>query len=229
MGELRKLLVFAVFRHKTLVSDSALHTYLTMTEGGAKEVISLNVTPEQRDTIRALFFHTGDTGWDYEIAISEANSILKQESQQGAQPMVNQSSRQSPAVRVVREAPNHWQPVELPQDLGLMECPYCLCSPCITDEMNRQLWWENEHFPPNNLNNIARKAKYKYFWAMMAARDIWEDPRYKARKQQALGMDPRRHQYVYHRRDLMPDCVLKKVRNWHPNPGGRPYMGHYWY
>jgi hypothetical protein len=57
---------------------------------------------------------------------------------------------------------------------------------------------------------------------------LWQDPRYVARKRAALHQDPRRRNYVYHRRDLMPKCVLVLVRSWFPNPPNVPYMGHMW-
>jgi hypothetical protein len=120
------------------------------------------------------------------------------------------------------------------QQEDAVECPYCLCRPCITNDNNRQMWWETEQQPARAENSGTRKRLYKYFWTMLYHRLVWEDPRYIARKQAALGQDPRQQQLAWsgtrfiHERDLMPECVLKLVRWWLPNPAKVPYMGHKW-
>ena len=57
--------------------------------------------------------------------------------------------------------------------------------------------------------------------------------RYITRKDTILKKDNRRKEYAWcgspsDKRDVMPDCVLKIVRHWYPNPSGKPYMGHKW-
>jgi hypothetical protein len=69
---------------------------------------------------------------------------------------------------------------------------------------------------------------YKRFWTNLFHRNVWQDPSYLVRKSAALRQDTRRRNYVYHRRDLMPKCVLVLVRSWFPNPPYVPYMGHMW-
>ncbi|KAJ8303652.1 LOW QUALITY PROTEIN: hypothetical protein KUTeg_018762 [Tegillarca granosa] len=73
--------------------------------------------------------------------------------------------------------------------------------------------WEDEPLPLGENNNKERKERYKYFW-----KDI--------KKENPINKDPQRKQFVWHKRDIMPLCVLKLVRNWYPNPEGKPYMGH---
>ena len=109
------------------------------------------------------------------------------------------------------------------------ECPFCFCSPCVTSDDNRQSWWLHNSKPANALNSKSRKKCYKSFWTMMYHRRAWLDERYKIKKRIAMGLDPRRNRYEWiHRRDIMPDCVLKLVRFWYPNPEDIPYMGHTW-
>ncbi|CAG2248414.1 unnamed protein product [Mytilus edulis] len=108
------------------------------------------------------------------------------------------------------------------------DCPFCLCKPCIIDENNIQMWWETEGQQRHRRNNSLRKEKYKYFWTMLYHRDVWRDDRYQERKLQALARDPKFKNFIWHKRDIMPNCVLKLVRNWHPNPDNIPYMGHLW-
>ena len=54
---------------------------------------------------------------------------------------------------------------------------------------------------------MLRKSDYACFWTNLFHRNVWQDPRYLVRKRAALRQDPRRRNYVYHRRDLMPKCV----------------------
>ena len=90
------------------------------------------------------------------------------------------------------------------------------------------MWWENEMQPKHSRNHCLRKEKYKYCWTMMFHREVWKDDRYLAKKQLALERDPKYKKFIWHKRDIMPLCVLKLVRSWHPNPDSIPYMGHLW-
>ena len=47
---------------------------------------------------------------------------------------------------------------------------------------------------------------------MMMHRRVWDDPRYKQKKQSALQRDPSYKHFVWHRRDIMPKCELSAVR-----------------
>lgn len=120
------------------------------------------------------------------------------------------------------------QHFRIQQDHNSSECIYCYCRPCITDEVNRQLWWETDTHPKHRRNRNLRKEIYKRFWTMMYHRDVWNHPCYVHKKRRALEQDPRFRNLVWHRRDIMPDCVIKCVRGWFPNPDNIPYMGHLW-
>ena len=52
--------------------------------------------------------------------------------------------------------------------------------------------------------------------------------RYIVMKADAMSQDHRRQRYDWHKRDIMPKCVVSLARHWFPNPGGFPYMGHMW-
>ena len=58
--------------------------------------------------------------------------------------------------------------------------------------------------------------------------EAWNDPRYLAEKLKALQSDPRHRKYEWHRRHIMPKCVLSLVRMGFPNPDGVPYMAYLW-
>ena len=170
----------------------------------AKSLMSLYVTQEQRELIYAMWAHND---WDIEEATSHSPGPVELD---------------GPITDFVIE-----------QSSTDQECGFCLCRPCITDQTNRQMWWETESHAADQSNSSLRKPIYKRFWTMLLHRRVWDDPRYKARKQHALQSDPQRLVTAWsgpgvHPRDIMPDCVLKLVRGWFPNPPDRPYMGHKW-
>ena len=163
----------------------------------SQSLISLQVTEEQKQAIRELFAREQ---WEYiEIENNEISENIENTVEQHT----------------------------IDHDPNSDECEYCLCRPCITDERNRQSWWENESHAPHKRNSALRKDKYKRFWTNLFHRRVWSDPRYLLRKQNALLRD-RQDDDVYHRRDLLPKCVIKIVRGWLPNASGKAYMGHKW-
>jgi hypothetical protein len=59
---------------------------------------------------------------------------------------------------------------------------------------------------------------------MMANIGGWNTAQYIAKKQLHGGGD----NVTYHKREIMPQCVLDLCRQKYPNPKGQPYMGHKW-
>lgn len=168
-----------------------------------RSILAIQVTETQRETIRHLFNHND---WDFqEVPIEESTdqSNLSNNDQETEEFIIYQN-----------------QEAEV--------CQYCLSRPCITSETNRQMWWIEEPETPNRSNTHRRKDKYKRFWTMLFHRNVWADPRYKERKRRFLQHDPRRRNHAYHRRDIMPKCVVDLVRHWLPNLKDQPYMGHMW-
>ena len=45
------------------------------------------------------------------------------------------------------------------QDDNFDEYLYCFCRPCITNERNRQLWWETDYQIEHERNSQLRKYK----------------------------------------------------------------------
>ncbi|KAK3084789.1 hypothetical protein FSP39_019086 [Pinctada imbricata] len=162
--------------------------------------VSLMITEEQKSRIFELF---EENDWEIE-EVPESQDTAPMEVDSG------------------------YEPFRIPQDDNSTECVYCFCKPCITDERNRQLWWETENHAARQNNHALRKEKYKSFWTMLFHRGVFLDPRYMAIKEEALKRDPRRRNLLWHRRDILPKCVLEMVRSWFPNPVGVPYMGHMW-
>lgn len=174
-----------------------------MEETEEKSILAIEVTETQRETIRHLFAHHE---WEFnEVPIEDDGNQVQEEQNNDdvADFVINQNDEEE-------------------------ECIHCLCRPCITSETNRQMWWLEDPEAPNRSNSQRRKDKYKRFWTMLFHRNVWKDPRYIQRKRNALQQDPRRKNYIYHRRDLMPKCVVTVVRHWLPNPNDQPYMGHMW-
>ena len=182
--------------------------------------VTLDLSQEQLNTVESLFMHYD---WEYkEINRSNINECLKSD-----------NSTQTVPNNGIHEHGSQIEQIEcaefrIDQDVNAEECQYCYCRPCITNEANRQLWWELHDTEPSDRNHGLRKEKYKRFWTMMFHRYAWEDQRYKIKKEAALKNDPRFKKYIWHRRDIMPKCVLQLVRQWLPNTLGTPYMGHLW-
>lgn len=172
------------------------------TNQNSTTVLSLEVTNEQKDAIFHFFAHND---WDFREVRKEKNDELTEE-----------------------DLDCDYEEYSVQQNPELPECPYCFCRPCITDECNKQLWWEDENHEPHERNSFLRKDKFKRFWTNLFHRGVWNDPRYLTRKRNALRRDKPRKKYVYHRRDIIPKCVLELVRRWFPNPSDQPYMGHKW-
>ena len=69
----------------------------------------------------------------------------------------------------------------------------------------------------------------------MSYRNAWSDERYLHKKQLALQQEVNRQndEIVWAGRvsvrEIMPDCVLKFVRNLYPNLPQYTYMGHKWH
>lgn len=105
------------------------------------------------------------------------------------------------------------------------ECPFCLCSPCVTTSRPR---WLGIGQRPRAGNNLLRKKKYKKYWKMIKDRGAWDDPRYLQRKDTAQGHANGDIAWLPSVREIMPECVLKLVRGLFPNLPGIPYMGHRW-
>lgn len=185
----------------------------------AKE-ITLQLSDDQLDNLRGVFYHFG---WDFDsVVVNENSSSVDAETQTTAICKPDEVSDNT------EENHEDYEPFRIQQDENFDECPHCFCKPCITDVVNKQLWWEDEPHPGHARNKNLRKETYKRFWTMMYHRNVWNHPNYIQKKMSALQRDPRYRNVVYHRRDIMPNCVLKCVRGWFPNPENVPYMGHLW-
>ena len=101
------------------------------------------------------------------------------------------------------------------------ECEHCLQDPCITGHQHDFL---GPGQPPSDLNSCIRKNIYRRYWKVMQNVGGWTDPRYLRRKVQIAGGE----WAVYHRREVMPKCVLLQARELYPNPASIPYMDHLW-
>ena len=167
------------------------------------QILTINVTEEQEKELKA--FYTSKK-WDWNGIVTEVNDDVEEFDPENVKPGYL-----------------------IKHDEDKEECPHCLCSPCITDQNNRQLWWPVPYAQPNRFNNKLRKKCYKNFWTWLFHKDVWRDPRYRQRKEHALGVDRRHNRFVWlHKRDIMPNCVVSTVRLWYPNEPNVNYMGHLW-
>ena len=160
--------------------------------------LTLEVSEQQRGEILG-FIQT--RGWSVEEIVTEEEVVERP----------SPSSNDQDIFPMARHQPNY------------NECPHCFCSPCITDDINKQLWWPDETVLPSVLNSNKRKDIYRRFWGMLSNCGAWADPCYLAKK-----TDARHGDGTWHRREIMPDCVVEKCREWFPNVEKSQYMGHKW-
>lgn len=112
------------------------------------------------------------------------------------------------------------------------ECRHCLCAPCITTFPQA---WLGLGQAPRPGNNGIRKKLYKHYWRVLHGKGLWMDVRYLQRRKRLLDIYKQENAdneaiiAVGSMREIIPDCVLDKVRNLYPNPKSVPYMGHRWH
>ena len=185
--------------------------------------VTLELNNFQFETIRNLFGHYD---WDMKIVDeAEKGGNAQVNAEQGTQTENGQNTTDQDSTE--QEEDDNTQ-FTIPQSQSEEECIYCFCRPCITNERNRQMWWHTQAEAPHQRNSGFRKEHYKRFWTMLLHRGAWNDDRYILMKQDAMSRDRRTQRFDWHRRDIMPKCVVSLVRQWFPNPGGFPYMGHMW-
>ena len=182
-----------------------------------RHMLCLLVTEEEEKLIIGMMQHN-----DMDIIRVDQNSL--DSSDMGTPHAV--TSGQDANVDHVDEEPED-PPIPRYID-GHPECPFCFCAPCVTSDNFRQSWWPSRNARPSRLNRPARNKVYKRFWSAMYNRGVWKDPQYVAKKLNALQQDRRLKNYVSHRRDIMPNCVVKTVRAWLPKTDNEHYVGHLW-
>ena len=101
------------------------------------------------------------------------------------------------------------------------ECPHCLLSPCITEGGNDGEFVGGGSQGPCVENQGIRHRLYRRHWTHLDFLGVWQKPIYLARKVQSAG----REWVLVVKREIMPVCVLKKVRTLYPNPSGVPCVG----
>lgn len=175
---------------------------------------NLRISDEQFESMRYFFSHHG---WDWDSCLQSVTH--------------DSSTSQNEELYVQADSVPNVAPI-IPRNLNSNECPDCFSQPCVLDKSNEQSWWPNRTALPKKGNRALRRKLYKKFWTMLCHRGVWKDDRYVQRKLSAIARDRRHHHFVWlsntHRRDLMPNCVIRQVRKWFPNLPGQEYVGHLW-
>ena len=175
----------------------------------AQKVLTLKLSEEQAEQIKGFINFK-----NWEVEVKEQNVYSSQ-----------------PAQENIRQETN--DPF---QDSSQEECPFCLLQPCVT--LIEQAWFGDGR-DACLTNRGIRKEKYRKFWSTLSYRGAWNEARYIAKKELTLQQqdDAENGIIVWTRprgrphsvREIMPDCVLKFVRNLYPNPPQYQYMGHKWH
>ena len=168
-------------------------------------LVTLSLSNEKLHALKAYFAHN-DWNWNDSVRRSD-DAQDDDEDDQPSAPLI--------------------QPV-----VGEHECGDCFCTPCVTSDCNRQMWWPSTSSQPSVRNTKKRKHLYKKFWAMLSHRGAWIDSRYVTRNTRAVSIDKRQNRFIWQShgyvREIMPNCVVRQVREWLPNLESQPYMGHLW-
>ena len=101
--------------------------------------------------------------------------------------------------------------------------PHCFLSPCVTT-YNRDAHWIGPGHPPAPENSTQRRVICRKIWGCIANLGAWQIPQYIQKKRNVGGGAA----YVHHKRDVMPNCMVKLSRNLYLNPKNKEYMGHKW-
>ena len=97
-------------------------------------------------------------------------------------------------------------------------CPLCFLHPCVASLPSE---WLGRGQAAHTANSSIRRVMYGKYWKIISNLSGWTNQLYLAKKlTETHG--------VHHMREIMPDCVVQKVRTLYPNPAGIPYLGHKW-
>ena len=103
-------------------------------------------------------------------------------------------------------------------------CTFCYLSPCCTSYDHDFVGQGQEAC---NENPEIRKVRYRKYWNVISNLGGWNKAAYQQKKRRLAGQSKERVG-VWHRREIMPDCVLNQLRELYPNPSGKAYVGHKW-
>lgn len=182
-----------------------------------KELITIIVTLDQKEAIRAFFAHHN---WDLEIVeekeFKENISNTEYLNEATNDCSTSTSGDQATSSGEVADDDNCRNDPQF--------CTECLSSPCVT--VHHQAWLGPGQRPKAG-NNLLRKVRYKKFWKMLDDRGLWRNPVYLKRKQEMYKREVG-GEITFIKREIIPNCVLNLVRSLYPNPPGVDYMGHMW-
>ncbi|KAL1443790.1 hypothetical protein MTO96_045831, partial [Rhipicephalus appendiculatus] len=105
-------------------------------------------------------------------------------------------------------------------------CEHCSQELCIV--LQGWLPLPKKASKPDTSNSARRKRLYRKIWRALEHAGFWQQKTYKGRKVAAPGPEPLGPLALISPREVMPDCILARVRQLLPNEAGAPYMGHRW-
>ncbi|CAC5369576.1 unnamed protein product [Mytilus coruscus] len=167
--------------------------------------VTMELSDLQLETIKNLFRHN-----DWEIKILDDSAVTNEKGGNAQNPQM--TTEQSTQTDNNEEDEDDDQP-----GFVIQQDP---------SQTNVVAW--SVRSTPSKKNSSLRKEHYKRFWTMLLHRGAWNDDRYIVMKSDAMTRDHRTQRFDWHKRDIMPKCVVTLVRCWFPNPGGFTYIGHMW-
>lgn len=97
-----------------------------------------------------------------------------------------------------------------------------LCRPCITQDqqtslvISGMLTAKHEQITPT-------KRQLQTFFDNTVAQGCLERSEVFRSEKESSPEGPHHRQYIYHRRDILPKCVVDLVRTWLPNLNDQPF------
>ena len=196
-----------------------------------RQKVEFMLTKEQFDVIHSLFGHYN---WDIDESLINKPSweICEDTVQHGVQCVANEVEFDNDIViagvnaEIIPTTSSNGSdnPFESDNQSEEDTCPYCFCCPCVTTFPQS---WLGGGATAHDRNSGLRKIRYKKFWTLLSRQNAWANPRYLDKKKRYLGRSEEMG-IVWTKREIMPECVLTKVRHLYPNPRNIPYMGHKW-
>ena len=128
---------------------------------------NLSLSSTQLEAIKNLF---KENNWDFNIAENNVDSFI------------NNHDKSFTDLAKTKDMDRLCEIFDSKSKAMDKRCQFCFCSPCITDECNRQSWWSTESNEPSGQNSRSRKNCYQRFWGMLANYGVWQSDEYLQKK-----------------------------------------------
>ncbi|KAH6941424.1 hypothetical protein HPB50_017930 [Hyalomma asiaticum] len=107
------------------------------------------------------------------------------------------------------------------QDKATASCAHCRQRPCLLEQGWVPL--PRRASMPAASNSGKRKRAYRRIWRALERAGFWREDEYRRQKPEAPGPQPLGTLALHSQREVMPACIVERVRELLPNPPGVTY------